>query len=245
MKLKFTLILMALLFSASAFAFKFSPMSASIGIKNKDSSALFYLENDSDQPVAVQVSVAKREMDVNGVETNTKIGNEISIFPTQLIIPANEKRSVKVSWNSKENGNAKLEKELAYRLIAEQLPINLEKAKNKKTSIKVLLRYIAALYITDDDFSSDVKFNGVKRNENKLSFEFENVGKKHQVLANLHLKVSRDKNKKELELKPEDLKGMTGENILASSKRFFVFPCEGKLSEIDSESKVKISFEKD
>ncbi len=241
MKLKFSLFLVVLLFSSNTLAFKFSPMSASIGYKNKESSALFYMENDSDQPIAVQVSVAKREMDINGNETNTKIGNEIIIFPTQLIIPANEKRSVKVSWNGKD----KIESELAYRLIAEQLPIDLEKTKNKKANIKVLLRYMAALYVTDDDFSSDVKFNSVKRNENKLSFELENRGKKHQVLANLHIKASIEKNKKEVELKPEDLKGMTGENILPQSKRIFTLPREGKLSEIDSNSKVKISFEKD
>lgn len=241
MKLKFSLFLLALLFSANSHAFKFSPMSSSIGIKNKDNSSLFYLENDSDQPIAVQVSVAKREMDINGNETNTKIGNEIAIFPTQLIIPANEKRSVKVSWTGKEI----IEKELAYRLIAEQLPIDLEKTKNKKASIKVLLRYMAALYVTDDEFASDVKLNVVKKVDNKVSFEFENSGKKHQVLANLHLKVSNEKVKKEVELRPEELKGMTGENILAQSKRVFVLSREGKLSDVDSSSKAKIVFEKD
>lgn len=241
MKLKFSLLLLALLFSANSHAFKFSPMSASIGVKNKDSSSLFYLENDSDQPIAVQVSVAKREMDLNGNETNSKIGNEIALFPTQLIIPANEKRSVKVSWTGKD----KIEKELSYRLIAEQLPIDLEKAKNKKASIKVLLRYMAALYVTDEDFSSEVKLYGVRKLDNKVLFEFENSGKKHQVLANLHLKISNDKNKKEVEMKPEDLKGMTGENILPQSKRVFTFLREGKFSEVDSNSKVKIGFEKD
>lgn len=69
--------------------------------------------------------------------------------------------------------------------------------------------------------------------------------KKHQVLANLHLKVSNEKVKKEVELRPEELKGMTGENILAQSKRVFVLSREGKLSDVDSSSKAKIVFEKD
>lgn len=241
MKLRLYILFLALFFSLNSYAFKFSPMSASIGTKSKNNSALFYMENDSDQPIAVQVSAAKREMDQNGIETNTKAGAEVSIFPTQLIIPPNEKRSVKISWTGKEN----LDQEIPYRLIAEQLPIDLEKNKNKKASIKVLLRYMAALYISNEDFTSDVKFNGMKKADGKISFEFENSGKKHQVLANLHLKISDEKRKKEIELGPENLKGMTGENILPMSKRHFVLPREGKLNDVDVNSKVKISFDKD
>lgn len=136
-------------------------------------------------------------------------------------------------------------KELSYRLIAEQLPIDLEKSKNKKASIKVLLRYMAALYVNSNDYSSEVNFLGLKKADNKLAFEFENKGKRHQVLANLHLKIIDEKKKKEVSLAPEDLKGMTGENILAESKRIFLLPREGKLADIDPSSKVKISFDKD
>lgn len=241
MKLRLLLSLFLLFSSTNSFAFKFSPMSASLGTKPKENSSLFYLENDSDQPIAIQVSVAKREMDINGNETNAKVTNEFSLFPSQLIIPPNEKRSVKVTWTGKDN----FEKEQAYRLIAEQLPIDLDKAKNKKASIKVLLRYMAALYVGHEDFSSDLKLNSIKTQDNKLVFEFENSGKKHQVLANLHLKLNDEKKKKEIELAPEDLKGMTGENVLAQSKRLFILPREGKLSDIDPASKVKISFDKD
>lgn len=241
MKLGLLFILFSLFFSANSYAFKFSPMSASIGVKKDNDNSLFYLENDSDQPIAVQVSIAKRDMDFNGIESNSKIGNEINVFPTQLIIPANEKRSVKVFWSGKELPS----KELSYRLIAEQLPIDLEKAKNKKASIKVLLRYMAALYVNANDYSADVYFVGLKKIDNKIAFEFENKGKRHQVLANLHLKIVDEKKKKELSLAPEDLKGMTGENILAESKRIFLLPREGKLADIDPSSKVKISFDKD
>jgi fimbrial chaperone protein len=242
MKLRLLTFLFVLLLSFNSFAFKFSPMSATINIKNKDHSSLFYLENDSNQPIAIQVSAAVRTMDINGVETNTKIlGTELAIFPSQVIIPANEKRSVKITWPGKEG----LDNEIAYRVIAEQLPIDLEKGKNKKASIKVLLRYMAALYISNEDLSSDVKLLSMKKVENKLAFEFENSGKKHQVLANLHLKITDEKKKKGIELTPDELKGITGENILPQSKRIFFLPREGKLADVDLSSKLKISFEKD
>lgn len=239
MKRNLFLVFTGLLISLNSYAFKFSPMSASIGINSNKNSALFYLENDSDHPIAVQVSLAQRAMDLNGVESNPKISGELILYPSQLIIPANEKRSVKVSWSGKDIPT----KELAYRLIAEQLPIELEKNKNKKASIKVLLRYIAALYVNGDDYSSVISIDGVKTADKKVSIQMANSGKKHQVLTNLNLKFINGK--KEILFLPEDLKGMSGENILAESKRIFTFPLTGKFSGVSANDKVKISFDKD
>ena len=238
----FSFIFINLIFSTYSYAFKFSPMSFTLGIKGANTNTLYYLENDSDQPIAIQVSLSKREMDLNGIESNPPIENELSIYPTQLIIPPNEKRSVKVAWI----GKAIPPKELAYRITAEQLPIELESQKNKKASIKVLLRYVAALYVSSDDFNSEVKMQDMKINEKKqITLLLENAGKRHQVLANLNLKFSNDKLKKVILINAEDLKGMTGENILAESKRQFLFPKTGKFQEIDSDYKVSVHFDKD
>lgn len=234
------LVLFGLLFSLNSYAFKFSPMSTTIGVTPSSSSSLFYLENDTDQPIAVQVSLMNRVMDLSGVETNTKIGSELILYPSQLIIPANEKRSVKVTWS----GAGIPEKELAYRLIAEQLPIELDKKKNQKASIKVLLKYVAAVYVSDDSYSSEAAIEEVKIQDKKVFITINNTGKKHQVLTNLNLKFINEKTKKEILIQATELKGMTGENILANSKRQFVFSATGKFSEISSSDKVKISFEK-
>lgn len=241
MKRNTLLVFFSLIFSLNSYAFKFSPMSATIGVSAKNNSTLFYLENDSDRPIAVQVSLAQRNMDINGTESNLKISDELIIYPSQLIIPANEKRSVKVSWSGKEIPA----KELAYRLIAEQLPIELEQNKSKKVSIKVLLRYVAALYVSADDYNSSISIEGVRTADKRVFLEVSNSGKEHQVLINLNLKFINDKSKKEILFLAEDLKGMSGENILADSKRIFSFPQAGKFAEISSSDKVKISFDKD
>jgi fimbrial chaperone protein len=226
------------LISLNTYAFKFSPMSTSIGIAPSKNSTLFYLENDSDQPIAVTASLLKREMNVEGVETNKKIDGELMVYPSQLIIPPNEKRSVKVTWTGKTAPTA----EIAYRLVAEQLPIELDKNKKQKASIKVLLRYVAALYVEAEDFSSDVTLKKMDVDDKNVSFLINNAGKKHQILANMTMKVS---GKKDIELTSEDLKGMTGENVLGVSERVFRFPKTGKFKEIQSTDKVKINFDKD
>lgn len=238
MKRNILVIFFTFFISLNSYAFKFSPMSTSVGIKPKENSTLFYLENDSDQPIAVTASLLKRAMNKDGVEINDKVGDELTLYPSQLIIPAGEKRSVKVTWVGKTIPKS----ELAYRLVAEQLPIDIEKSKNKTASIKVLLRYVAALYILPEDFSSDINFKKMEADDKTVSFTINNAGKKHQVLSNLKLNIS---GKKGIELNSDDLKTMSGENILAESERVFQFPKIGKFKEIQSSDKVKISFEKD
>ena len=213
-------------------------MSTSIGVKDKTNSALFYLENDSDQPIAVTASVLKREINAEGVETNQKIEGEITVYPSQLIIPPNEKRSVKVTWVGKTVPTS----EAAYRLVAEQLPIELDKNKKQKASIKVLLRYVAALYVEPENFSSEVSLKKMEMDEKSIAFFVANTGKKHQVLANLTLQVT---GKKSFSISSEELKNMSGENVLALSERVFRFPRTGKFKDIQSTDKVKIQFEKD
>lgn len=238
MKLKILVLILVVTFSINSYAFKFSPMSATISTEEKKNSTLFYLENDSNQAIAVTASVFKREMDKNGIENNTPVGEELSIYPTQLIIPPNEKRSVKVTWVSKES----LKSESAYRFIAEQLPIDIEKTQSKKASIKVLLRYVAALYVSSDEFTSELILQKIVKKEKDLFFYFKNTGKKHQVLANLSMKIDGSK---KIDLSQEDLKGISGENILALSERIFKIPIHGKLNDFNPTDKVKLNFEKD
>jgi fimbrial chaperone protein len=219
-------------------------MSVGMGVKAGSNSTLFYLENDSDQPIAIQASLAKREMTVDGLESNPKAGDELTLYPSQLIIPPNEKRSIKVTWV----GKTLPEKELSYRLIAEQLPIELEKSKKNKARIKVLLRYVAALYIAAEDYSSAISISKVEADEKNISLTVENKGKKHQVLSNLTLNFSgsaADGKKKDITLTAEELKGMSGENVLAESTRTFRFGKLGKFQNVKSTDKVKISFEKE
>jgi fimbrial chaperone protein len=213
-------------------------MSATIGVDKKNNSVLFYLENDTEQPIAISASVISRTMDINGVEKNAKCDDELMAYPSQLIIPANEKRSIKVSWI----GKSIPEIEKSYRLIAEQLPIDIDKKDKKKASIRVLLRYAAALYVEPKKLNSKVSLEKFSIEDKFISFHLKNSGGKHQILSDLSIKVS---GKKSFEIESDDLKGMTGENVLAASERIFKIPKEGKLKDIEATDSIKIKFEEE
>lgn len=232
---------LCLLLSLKAYAFKFSPMSTSIDLDDKKKSTQFYLENDTNQPIAIIVKAMTREMDQKGLEINKDVKDEISVYPNQMIIPPNEKRSVKVSWLGKDL----LEKEGAYRLVAEQLPIELEKGKKDKANIKVLLRYVAALYINNSKTIPKIELKKIEQTDKSISLIVENLGTRHQVLFNASLYVMNEKGKKEMTIKADDLKGLSGENVLAGKTRVFTFAKTGKFKNITPNTKVIIDFEKE
>lgn len=75
----------------NAYAFKFSPMSITINPNSGERSTVAYLENDSSSPIAIQITLARREMDVNGNETYPEANDELQAYPSQMIIPPYEK----------------------------------------------------------------------------------------------------------------------------------------------------------
>ena len=154
-------------------------------------------------------------------------------FPEQIIIPPEQKRSVKVTWMGK---SEELKSENAYRFVAEQLPLTLNKEKKTKTGIKMLLKFVAALYVAPAD------------SEAKISCEFlgenltcENSGNRHQIILFKNLILEDGKQK--VEFKKEDLKKINGENILAAGKRIFKLPNSEKLKQLKQPVKVNFKLE--
>jgi fimbrial chaperone protein len=229
-----------LLISNAVFAFKYSPMSLTLTPNDGLKSSNVFLENDSSSPIAIQLSLAKRIMDLNGKEENPEELENLDAYPNQLIIPAFEKRSVKISWQGKSLGK----EELSFRVIAEQLPLDVDKTNKKKGNVKILLKYIGALYVDPGNCQSKVELVKFNVLEKKIVFEFENTGSKHQVITNLKLVISK-KNEKDIILEAKSLKNFTGENILPKSKRVFEIEKDETLKKIDSAYKVSFSFDQE
>lgn len=231
MKSIFALILISL--PALSFAFRLDPMSASIELKDNQTYFNFVIENQSTQPLPVQISLFSRTIKDNG-EDDLKETDEISAFPDQLIIPPEQKRSVKVSWNGKSKD---LKEEKAYRFVAEQLPLDLKKAKTDKSGIKMLLKYVAAFYVNPADSESNVACDLTSA----LDFVCTNSGTKHQILTFKNLSFEDGKNK--IELTKEELKKIGGENILVGGKRTLKLAFKKELSSLKAPVKANFKFE--
>lgn len=206
--------ILPLIFLPFLLAFHFSPMSQTIEFGEGKKNGQFLIENDGSSSIAVELSVKERQMDENGNEKLIDT-SDVSIFPPQVIIPAKEKRTIRVSFNIK----GELQKEKNYRVIAEQLGLKVDKKLKDQTGIQVLMRFVAALYATPSGAKSDVKALSQTSNGKNLILVLENQGTRHQLLNNPVLKFAHEGKKGEL--KGEDLKGLAGENVLAGHKRIF------------------------
>ncbi|MGE3611694.1 MAG: molecular chaperone [Bacteriovoracaceae bacterium] len=203
--------LLFLLFIPLIYGFSFNPMSQSIELSEEQKSAQFLLENDSNEKMAVELTVKIRKMDEKGNETLPET-KELTVYPPQVIIPPKEKRTIRVNWL----GDNKLTTEKAFRVIAEQLPLNVDEKVKRKSGIKMLMKYIAALYVTPKDARSKVEIESYQTTTEELIITVHNKGNKHQILTDPTINFG-DK----ITLKAKDLAGLAGENIMASSRRIF------------------------
>ena len=197
--------------------FRLTPMTQALDISSGGKKAVFHVKNESDKPIAVEISLAKRVMDKKGKEQHPDAGDLFIIFPDQLIVKPKEKRAISVTYLGQEQPV----KEEAYRLIAEQLPVGLDKSK-KRTNIKILLKYVAAFYIRPKKPKSDLRLKTLKTRilkKRTLRFVVRNEGSIHEILADYKLKVSSPKNSSTL--RGRELKGFLGENVLSGHEREF------------------------
>lgn len=236
MKLSFRRILLSfflvLLGVQPAFAFKLLPISRTFAPTGSAATQSYQVVNDSDERLAVQISTVKRQMDLAGKESYQPADDDFLVYPPQILLEPQKTQTVRVTWL----GDPQPAKELAYRIIAEQMPINLEKPKDNQTQpvgqVKVLLRYLGSIYIRPANVKPDVVLETAEpqkatNSTNELAISFNNRGTARAVLKNLKLHLTGQG--KTVDLQPEQLKEINNAVILAGNKRRFVMPWPNNL----------------
>lgn len=223
---RFYLLLSALVFltTPAAQAFKLVPIQMEFEPAGRGANQAFRLENNSSNTVPVQISMLTRQMDLDGNETNAPAEDDFLVYPPQVLLKPNQVQTVRVKWL----GNPKPQKELAYRILAEQLPVNLEKEQPSGAQINLLVRYLGAVYIVPKGAKADVGLaSAVPKTDaagkRQIELIFENRGAAHAILSDLRLRIQAGE--KIIELAAEALPKVAGENMLAGQKRRFSVPC--------------------
>lgn len=229
------MISVSLLFSLPALALKISPFSAEMGPTGARAKLDYVLENETSEPTAVQISMVKRVQAEDGSETLPSADDDFVVFPTQLILLPKEKRTVRVQWL----GAVAPEKELAFRLIAEQLPVNLKPGESRN-DLQLLVKYQTALYIVPSGVHAVAARDlVVQRAEpvrdahghETLEVYVANHGPAHIQLRNVQITATSSGDGKSVTLSSQRLAGsMLGENVLAGLVRHFSVPWPAELA---------------
>lgn len=226
-------ILLVLGTSAAHAAFDFSPIISTLTPSGPGATASFTVANPGDTKIPVQLTIVAREPDENGKETYVEteaISEMFRIFPGQLILNPKETRTVRVSYV----GTPKVKNELAFRVIAEELPVDVSdpnKVYNKAVAnVTIAIKYIGSVYVTPPGAKSEIQIEAsaveksVKKSDgtNKdLMIVVTNKGTTHEVMRKPVLRLQSLANNAEVILQANELPTMTNLNILSGKTRKF------------------------
>ncbi len=221
-----------LLAPAPAEAFKLTPIEMVFAPAGRGTTRTFQITNAHDQPIAVEIRFAARDMSLSGEDIRSDAEDSFVAFPAQAIVLPGRSQTVRVQWL----GNPKPKGELAFRMMAEQLPIDLNREATDGARLKLLVRYVASLYVAPKGVKAEVALESAGRKTAaggaRLAIVLHNRGTAHSLLRGLTLTVTGQANgggEVSVELAADQLDGMIGQNLLAGHRREFLLPWPAKL----------------
>jgi len=133
-----------------------------------------------------------------------------------------EKRNVRITWS----GHLKDANEMAYRIVASQLPVEFkehnEHSKKPGVSLNFLLQYVASAYVTPDNASAKVKIKDVRVvAPKKIELTLQNAGNAHKVLYPQKITLKAGNTVVMELIHPKELDGV---NLLAQSEKKIILP---------------------
>ena len=205
-----------------ALAFKLSPFVMDFDPAGSGANRTFRVQNDFNTPIAVEITMARREMAADGSDVLSDAEDEFIVFPPQMVVPPGQTQTVRVQWI----GDPNPAKEMAYRIIAEQLPVRLEREQEPGIFIKLLVRYVGSVYIVPKGVTSDIGVESAKPvtgegDARLLELTVRNRGTAHAILRELSITVTAADSGASTTIGPALLEGVTGKNVLAGATRKF------------------------
>lgn len=219
--------------SLAGSSFQLSPNVVDLRPVGREMVQDFFVASTGDEPVAVQIQMVKREIAPDGTESNITEDQNFLVYPPQMIVKPGQQQVVKVTWV----GETDLTDEIAYRAIAEQLPINLaiqkiDDVKGIPIAITLTSKYIASVYVTPNGATPNLVLEEAIPGQNaerkpNLVLTFHNQGNTRGYVGNekQELKlVSVNSPEKNVIIPGENIQDERGTVILAGNKRQFILP---------------------
>jgi fimbrial chaperone protein len=206
------------LVALSAQAISFTPIEMDFSPAGRGATQVFRLENTTPEPAAVEVTIKSRKMALNGDDVLNDAEDDFNIFPAQVVLQPGQVQTVRVQYV----GASDLQAEKAYRLIAEQLPIDVGQAPQNGGRMRLLVKYVASAYVVPRDVKVVLAVTEAKVIEEPtgrwLQVQVRNDGTTRKILKGVRLVVG------DITLQGAQLKGLEGENLLAGTTRVFRVP---------------------
>lgn len=219
---------LAVIVASSGWTLTLEPLSHVFGASPAQRVHTYRVTNTQEQEIAVRINVTTRDHQPDGTEMRSDASGDWLVFPARVALAPGQTQAVRVQYT----GAGSLQRERAYRIIAEQLPINIREGE-QRTGINVLFRYEGSMYVRTGRFAPDVRLVHAERHFQDGVFQgirvrFTNQGNTHAILHNLQLQLTLRNESGDLQdqavFNEEDLRILGGRNILAGATLEEVLP---------------------
>ena len=208
--------------SERAFAYDLRPIIIQLAPSGGGSSGTVIITNSHEVPIAIEARAYRRIQNPDGTEELVPEDEDLIITPPQMVIAPGSSQAVRVRWV----GDAELERELTFRLVTEQLPIQLATESDAETTanLSFAYRYEAALYIVPPNSRPSARITRAEpvQDENGvqwLELDIASEGTRRAILEGPTLSISAAGNSSPLVLEGEAVKPLVGLNILSGGYR--------------------------
>jgi len=205
------------------FAIRMVPIVAEVTSGGDSVEQNFRVDNPSGSPAAVEISVFRRSTTLDGEEIREPADEQIVIFPEQMVLLPGESQLVRIQWL----GKTPVTDELAYRVIAEQLPVDFAEAQTIVAggpTINLLMRYEGMLYIQPSQIEGRVELVSSRvvdlAGEPRLELVLVNSGNVHVILDKPRVSVGLPDDA--VDLPEAEVHQLLKVNMLAGEKRRFL-----------------------
>jgi fimbrial chaperone protein len=218
---------LGVLVPSAARAFSLTPIEADFSPSGRGAAQVFRIENTTASPIAVEISAKQRKMLESGEDELSDADDQFTIVPAQLVLQPGQAQSVRVQYV----GAPAVQVERAFRLIAEQLPIDVGQAPAANAGqMRLLVRYVASIYVVPAAPRAVLSVRDVKLTQSlgrpTIEFLVVNEGTSRRVMRGLRLDVGG------AILSGQALTGVEGENVLAGTQRRFRIPAPAGITTV-------------
>ena len=199
-----------------ASAFQFSPLEQTFEPTGEKATQVYTIVNDSDDTIAIRLSVFKRDQDSEGNEVRTDASPKFIISPSSVFVYPQSTTVVRVQYRS---SAPVLTVEESYRLIAEQIPYSQGKSESTQSMFNFLYVYATSLYVSPSEAKISVDIPRVRARVDKdgnqvMDITIRNSGNVHQILLDAELTITGSSGSVTL-TESEQLPGVDSINVLA------------------------------
>lgn len=228
-----------------AWAFEITPVSQTLSPGGSGAKGAYEITNTGADPIAIEFFVAHLLKNLDGSEDlSQREENDFAVFPSHAVLAPGAMRTVRVQWL----GDSQPEQELAFRFMAEEVPVNLDApASDGKVhaSLKFHYNFHGTLFVTPKGATPDIGVEALQlvRAEDgpRLVVRVQNTGTMRGWIRKfvLHVVV----NGEPFDLTEQEVPALLNLPVLAGGHREVTLPWPANLPvEAPSAASIEVSY---